>query len=63
MEARRGLIDLPALGERTVGWKGGGVRRNGAPLRFRLSNTGIAPFVLGNFGVPIPAYMEAPARL
>ena len=28
-----GLIDLPALGERTVGWKGGGVRRNGAPVR------------------------------
>jgi len=28
-----GLIDLPGLGERTVGWKGGGVTRNGAPLR------------------------------
>ncbi|HTY19879.1 MAG TPA: inositol monophosphatase family protein [Myxococcota bacterium] len=28
-----GLIDLPALGERTVGWRGGGVRRNGAPVR------------------------------
>ena len=28
-----GLIDLPALGERTVGWKGGGVTRNGAPVR------------------------------
>ena len=28
-----GLIDLPALGERTVGWKGGGVRRNGTPVR------------------------------
>jgi histidinol phosphatase-like enzyme (inositol monophosphatase family) len=28
-----GLIDLPALGERYVGWKGGGVRRNGAPVR------------------------------
>jgi histidinol phosphatase-like enzyme (inositol monophosphatase family) len=28
-----GLIDLPGLGERTVGWKGGGVRRNGAPVR------------------------------
>jgi histidinol phosphatase-like enzyme (inositol monophosphatase family) len=24
-----GLIDLPALGERYVGWKGGGCRRNG----------------------------------
>jgi len=24
-----GLIDLPALGERLVGWKGGGCRRNG----------------------------------
>jgi histidinol-phosphatase len=28
-----GLIDLPGLDERTVGWKGGGVRRNGAPVR------------------------------
>src|SRR5690606_20858608 len=28
-----GLIDLPALGERTVGWTGGGVRRNGEPVR------------------------------
>jgi histidinol phosphatase-like enzyme (inositol monophosphatase family) len=27
-----GLIDLPALDERTVGWKGGGVRRNGTPV-------------------------------
>jgi myo-inositol-1(or 4)-monophosphatase len=28
-----GLIDCPALGERTLGWKGGGVRRNGRPVR------------------------------
>lgn len=28
-----GLIDLPALGERIVGWKGGGVRLNGRPVR------------------------------
>jgi histidinol phosphatase-like enzyme (inositol monophosphatase family) len=28
-----GLIDLPMLGERTVGWKGGGVRRGGVPVR------------------------------
>ncbi len=28
-----GLIDLPALGERYVGWKGGGCRRNGKPTR------------------------------
>ena len=27
-----GVIDLPALGERTVGWTGGGVRRNGEPV-------------------------------
>jgi histidinol phosphatase-like enzyme (inositol monophosphatase family) len=26
-----GLIDLPALDERYVGWKGGGCRRNGVP--------------------------------
>lgn len=28
-----GLIDLHALGERTVGWQGGGVRCNGRPVR------------------------------
>ena len=28
-----GLIDLPGVGERTIGWKGGGVRRNGTPVR------------------------------
>jgi len=28
-----GLIDLPMLGERTVGWRGAGVRRNGVPVR------------------------------
>ncbi len=28
-----GLIDLPGTGERYVGWKGGGCRRNGKPTR------------------------------
>lgn len=28
-----GLIDLPMLGERYVGWVGGGCRRNGEPVR------------------------------
>jgi histidinol phosphatase-like enzyme (inositol monophosphatase family) len=28
-----GLIDLPAIGERYLGWKGGGARRNGMPVR------------------------------
>jgi myo-inositol-1(or 4)-monophosphatase len=28
-----GLIDLPGVGERYVGWQGGGVRRNGEPVR------------------------------
>jgi len=28
-----GLIDLPMLAERTVGWRGAGVRRNGTPVR------------------------------
>lgn len=28
-----GLIDLPALDERTLGWRGGGVRRNGEAVR------------------------------
>lgn len=28
-----GLIDLPALGDRTIAWRGGGCRRNGEPVR------------------------------
>jgi len=28
-----GVVDLPALGERILGWTGGGVRRNGEPVR------------------------------
>jgi len=28
-----GLIDLPSLDERVVGWRGGGVRADGAPVR------------------------------
>jgi fructose-1,6-bisphosphatase/inositol monophosphatase family enzyme len=28
-----GLIDVPGIGERIVGWKGGGCRRNGEPVR------------------------------
>jgi histidinol-phosphatase len=28
-----GLIDLPSLGERVVGFRGGGVRRDGTPVR------------------------------
>jgi histidinol-phosphatase len=28
-----GVIDLPALDERYVGWRGGGCRRNGRPVR------------------------------
>jgi histidinol phosphatase-like enzyme (inositol monophosphatase family) len=28
-----GLIDLPALGERYLGWRGAGCRRNGEPVR------------------------------
>jgi myo-inositol-1(or 4)-monophosphatase len=28
-----GLIDLPGVGERYVGWRGGGCRRNGSPCR------------------------------
>jgi len=28
-----GVIDCCAIGERTVGWKGGGCRRNGVPVR------------------------------
>ncbi len=32
-ESLVGAIDVPALGERYVGWKGGGCRRNGEPVR------------------------------
>jgi histidinol phosphatase-like enzyme (inositol monophosphatase family) len=28
-----GLIDVPGIGERIVGWQGGGCRRNGEPVR------------------------------
>ena len=33
-----GLIDLPTLGERYVGWKGGGCFRNGEPVRVSQAN-------------------------
>jgi histidinol phosphatase-like enzyme (inositol monophosphatase family) len=33
-----GLIDCPAFGERYVGWKGGGCRRNGEPTRVSQEN-------------------------
>ena len=52
-----GLIDLHALGERTVGWRGGGVRCNGAPVRVstcaRLDEAIVAhgdPIALAGFG-------------
>jgi histidinol-phosphatase len=32
-ESVLGLIDVPGLDERTLGWKGGGCRRNGTPVR------------------------------
>lgn len=34
-----GLIDLPALDERIVGWKGGGCRRNGETVRISLEDS------------------------
>lgn len=34
-----GLIDLPGLDERTVGFRGGGVRRNGTPVRVSCRET------------------------
>jgi histidinol phosphatase-like enzyme (inositol monophosphatase family) len=33
-----GVIDLPALGERIVAWRGGGCRRNGEPVRVSQSS-------------------------
>jgi histidinol-phosphatase len=52
-----GLIDLHALGERTLGWRGGGVRCNGAPVRVsscaRLEDAIVAhgdPVALEGFG-------------
>lgn len=32
-EPQVGLIDLPALGERYLGWRGGGCTRNGTPVQ------------------------------
>jgi histidinol phosphatase-like enzyme (inositol monophosphatase family) len=54
-----GLIDLPSLGERTSGHRGGGVRRNGAPVRCS-QETDLAraivshgdPFAFELFGMP-----------
>jgi histidinol-phosphatase len=52
-----GVIDLHALGERTVGWRGGGVRCNGVPVRVSertdLAEAIIAhgdPVALASFG-------------
>jgi myo-inositol-1(or 4)-monophosphatase len=52
-----GLIDLPSLGERTCGHRGGGVRRNGAPVRCsqerELARAIVShgdPFAFGRFG-------------
>ena len=58
-----GLIDLPALGERYVGWKGGGCRRDGVPVQ-RLPGVGPDaraivshgdPFAFDRFGAAPPA--------
>ena len=60
-----GLIDLPGLSERIVGWKGGGVRRNDRPVRVSqesdLSKAIVChgdPYTFEMFGRP-----EAYARL
>jgi histidinol phosphatase-like enzyme (inositol monophosphatase family) len=54
-----GLIDLPSLGERTCGHRGGGVRRNGVPVRCSresdLSRALVShgdPFAFEAFGMP-----------
>ncbi len=64
-----GLIDLPALGERYVGWKGGGCRRNGRPVRVSqeddLAHAIVShgdPFAFDRFGRR-PMFERMAARL
>lgn len=49
-EAQVGVIDLPALDERTVGVRGGGAKRNGVPVRAsRERDLGAALVACGDF--------------
>ncbi len=49
-ETKLGVIDLPALGERLVGFRGGGVRRNGTAVRVsREADLGQALVACGDF--------------
>ena len=56
-----GLIDLPGLDERYVGWKGGGCTRNGVPTR--VSDASDLRRVIVSHGDPysFDAYGERPA--
>ncbi len=64
-----GLIDLPALGERYLGWKGGGCRRNGKTVQVSqetdLSKAIVShgdPFAFERFGKR-PMFERMAARL
>ena len=66
-----GLIDLPSLDERTCGHRGGGVRRNGTPVRCS-QETDLAraivshgdPFAFESFGMkPAWSRLAAEARM
>jgi myo-inositol-1(or 4)-monophosphatase len=68
-EPRVGLIDLPALGERYVGWLGGGCTRNGQPVRVSTRSelaTAIVshgdPFCFERAGIP-GAFERMAARI
>ena len=66
-----GLIDLPSLGERTCGHRGGGVRRNGVPVRCSQESDATRalishgdPFAFELFGVkPAWARLAASFRM
>jgi histidinol phosphatase-like enzyme (inositol monophosphatase family) len=58
-----GLIDLHALGERTVGWRGGGVRRNGEPVRVSAREETLGALIAHGDAAAFEAFGEKDAYL
>lgn len=58
-----GLIDLHALGERTLGWRGGGVRCNGEPVRISQRAELASAIVAHGDAYGFEAFGEKPAYL
>jgi histidinol phosphatase-like enzyme (inositol monophosphatase family) len=56
-----GLIDCPALGERYVGWRGGGCRRNGVPTRVSQETDLSRAIVSHGDPITFDLYGERPA--